>query len=518
MNIQPVIRPGRPDDDNRHYLPEYLYRSDITVNENGNNSIPCPERLQEFHGDIVGDGKEDTWYEYVPESYDGSKKVPLVISLHGGLMTGWGQCCYNSWPLVADREGLIAVFPTASELRFWQVEGMYESGGPTEIDGIRVKHAPADFRENHDLNLLLALIRAMQEKYNIDPERIFMQGMSMGNLMTHQFSRYYGNLLAGAAGAGAQTWPCALFEKDGTIRNAAGPVAVWQARPEHNQFEGDYEGEALNFKMGRWYWLKINEACPVPEISIVGEDNFAFYHGKKANLVFHDIKNRDHGQKLDEAFLYWDYFFSGLRRKADGTIEQGPTRLPLKRDDFQAAFAEGAPSMLYNGEILPLSHAPLFWQKLKYHGLNGGAKVRGEYLMVPAEALAKIAGGSYETSEEGLSGVIRLPDGRRLQFARGVIGCMIGDTMRQMYVECIERDGVLMLSLEWFSRCFFNWDVSVHNGAAYVTDHWAELSYFTADLLKDLLNGRYELEFTEQEIMERQRYFTSDDLPSIAAK
>ena len=54
MSIQPVIRPGRPDDDNRHYLPEELYRSDITVNENGNNSLPYPERLQEFHEDLTG--------------------------------------------------------------------------------------------------------------------------------------------------------------------------------------------------------------------------------------------------------------------------------------------------------------------------------------------------------------------------------------------------------------------------------------------------------------------------------
>ena len=72
MNNQPVIRPGRPDDDNRHYLPEELYHSDITVNENGNNSLPYPERLQEFHEDLVGEGRTDTWYEYVPESYDAS--------------------------------------------------------------------------------------------------------------------------------------------------------------------------------------------------------------------------------------------------------------------------------------------------------------------------------------------------------------------------------------------------------------------------------------------------------------
>ena len=49
MKTMPVILPGRPDDDNRHYLPEEMYQTDIVVNENGNSSLPCPKRLREYH-------------------------------------------------------------------------------------------------------------------------------------------------------------------------------------------------------------------------------------------------------------------------------------------------------------------------------------------------------------------------------------------------------------------------------------------------------------------------------------
>ena len=84
MNKQVRILPGTPDDANREYLPERIKTTDIVVNENGNNSIVYPEHLQEFHG-VVADGLEDEWYEYVPESYDPSRPVPLVIGLHGGL-------------------------------------------------------------------------------------------------------------------------------------------------------------------------------------------------------------------------------------------------------------------------------------------------------------------------------------------------------------------------------------------------------------------------------------------------
>src|SRR5690606_2353572 len=106
------IVPGTPNDDNREYLPEAIKHSDMVVNENGNNSLVYPARLQEFTEAVV-DSAPSTWYEYVPASYDGSRKVPLVVSLHGGLMTGWGQAIYSSWTLVADREGFIVLFPDA---------------------------------------------------------------------------------------------------------------------------------------------------------------------------------------------------------------------------------------------------------------------------------------------------------------------------------------------------------------------------------------------------------------------
>ena len=188
MTGKMILRPGTPDDDNREYLPEKIKGSDIVVNENGNNSQPYPERLKECHG-VIADNIEDEWYEYVPESYDPSKKTPLVLSMHGGLMTGWGQAIYTSWTMAADRDGFILVFP------------------PEKEEALKVN------------------------------------------------------------------------------------------------------------KDNRLYWMRLNECGTLPEICIRGENNFAFYKGRKADLVYLDIKNRDHGQSFDDAALIWDYFFSGLRRE-----------------------------------------------------------------------------------------------------------------------------------------------------------------------------------------------------------
>ena len=483
------LLPGTPDDANRDYLPEAIKGSDIVVNENGNNSRPYPVRLKEVTG-ILADGLEDRWYVYVPESYDGSRKVPLIVGLHGGLMTGWGHSIYTSWCYVADREGFICVFPDAHADRMWTVEGVFDGLKAEDVDGLPLAYAPADYRKNHDLNFLNALIAKMQEDYAIDAGRIFMQGMSMGNVMTQQFCKYYGGVLAGAAGSGGPTQPDKLFSPDGEVLNYGGPLAVWESRPEVNGLPPgkDYDEFTAN-KMSRAYWMRVNECDETPQISIVGEDNFAFFKGKKADLVYVDIKNRDHGQTLDEAFLYWDYLFSGVRREADGRIICGEGRLPRKGDAFGAAFAQGTAKVWFNNQVQELTTAPVLWQKLKYHGLNGGQKVRGEYLCVPVRFLAEMAGGEYLPAEDTLTAQVILKDGRRLQFARGSIGCMIDDTMRQMYCEALHRNGELLVSVEWFARYLLNLTVTACDGVTYVTDHFAELSCFMADLIRDIFAG-----------------------------
>ena len=482
------LRPGTPDDDNRTYLPEEIIGTDIVVNENGNNSQPWPERLRRCEG-VVCDGVKNVWYEYVPESYDGTKAVPLVVSLHGGLMTGWGQAIYTSWTMVADREGLICVFPDATEMKFWSVEGIYESGGPTTLDGVQVPRPARDYRQNHDLNFIRRLIDMMEEKYSIDPSRIFMQGMSMGNLMTAQFSRYYGNILAGAAGAGAATWGFVLFNKDGSVRNQGGALPIWQSRPENNGFGmGDYEDECASFNINRWYWMKINECDPLPEISVVGEDNFAFYKGKKADLVYLDIKNRDHGQTLDDAELVWDYCFSGIRRDENGNIIQGGTKLPRKGDDFGVALAIGKANAMVNSKPVRLQIPAFLHQKLKYHGLDGGELVRGEYFYAPISFLAQAVGAECNMAADGRTAELILPDGRTVEFAQGSIGCVLDNKIYSMDNEAVIRDGALCVPVEWFFQRVLGCFVSRCRDVLYITDHYVELAVHSAALIKEILD------------------------------
>jgi poly(3-hydroxybutyrate) depolymerase len=477
---------GEPNDTNRDYVPEAIKGSNMVVNENGNNSIVYPERLKEYSGILVDD-LEDRWYEYVPSSYDGSRNVPLVISNHGGLMTGWAQAIYSSWTLLSEKEGFICVFPDAHAMHFWTMQEPIGKPEPEMKLLLPIPKAEKDYKKNHDMNYMLALIQLMKEKYSIDSGRIFMQGMSAGHGMTDQFARYYGNVLAGAAGAGGASRKNSLYTEDGKIYNLGGPVPMWVSHPEKNGTEEEYEREIEGQKDTREYWLKINECDPIPQIQIIGEHNFAFYSGKKADYVYLDIKNRDHGQALDEAFLYWNYLFSGVHRELDGTLIQGKSKMERTGDQLGLAFVAGSTRVWFENQITDISTPPEKWLKLKYHGLNGGQKIRGEYLCVPVSFLAKAFHAEYFPSTDTLTAELILADGRKVQFARGIIGCMVDNNLCSMYCEALHRNGELLISVEWFCKSLLGLQVSACDGVVYVTDHYAELSKFMAVLIRDLL-------------------------------
>ena len=75
MKMKLRLQAGNPNDANRDYVPMGIKGTDMTVNENGNNSQVYPERLQECTG-VLADGLIDHWYEYVPASYDGTFLLP----------------------------------------------------------------------------------------------------------------------------------------------------------------------------------------------------------------------------------------------------------------------------------------------------------------------------------------------------------------------------------------------------------------------------------------------------------
>ncbi|MDT7043792.1 alpha/beta hydrolase-fold protein [Candidatus Nitronereus thalassa] len=97
-------------------------------------------------------GRDMSYGLFVPSSYDPSQASPLVVCLHGAGFTG--DSYLERW---AERLGdsYILVCPTISMGAWWSRQGE---------------------------ELVLATIRAVQSRYHIDPDRIFLTGMSNGGI------------------------------------------------------------------------------------------------------------------------------------------------------------------------------------------------------------------------------------------------------------------------------------------------------------------------------------------------
>ena len=127
------------------------------------------------------------------------------------------------------------------------------------------------------------------------------------------------------------------------------------------------------------------------------------------------------------------------------------------------------------------------WQKLKYHGLQGGQIVRGEYLMAPLSFLAETVGAELTSEDGGRISALVLPNGGTAQFAQGSIGAVLDNRIVSMDCEAVLRDGELFVPMAWFMRNVAGLQASCSRDGVYATDHETRLSTHITRLLRDLL-------------------------------
>jgi poly(hydroxyalkanoate) depolymerase family esterase len=114
------------------------------------------------------------YFVYTPAGYGLDQRVPMVVMLHGCTQTPADSAAGTEWNPLADRQAFVVVYPEQSSgdnlLSCWnwflpehQVRGSGEAG---ILAGITQQVLTSDTR------------------WNIDPDRIYLAGMSAGGAMT----------------------------------------------------------------------------------------------------------------------------------------------------------------------------------------------------------------------------------------------------------------------------------------------------------------------------------------------
>ena len=110
---------------------------------------------------ITSQGKQRSYYLFVPDTVKASTPAPLIVLLHGSGHNG--MSLIEKWTGIAKQEGIIIVGPDSMDSSQWS----------SPVDG-------PDFL--HDL------VEAVKSKYPVNPRRVYLFGHSAGAIFALQVS------------------------------------------------------------------------------------------------------------------------------------------------------------------------------------------------------------------------------------------------------------------------------------------------------------------------------------------
>ena len=161
-------------DDNKN--PEECY---------SNNNAQC----------IVHDGVNREYVFYIPNSYDGTSSVPLMLNFHGFGGSASDYMQEADMRSLAEADTFILIYPQGSCLDGSSHWNPCPTGGDNK--------STAD-----DLGFVESMISEISSQYNLDMERIYAAGYSNGGMMAYGLAHYKSDLIAAVASVSGVMLDC----------------------------------------------------------------------------------------------------------------------------------------------------------------------------------------------------------------------------------------------------------------------------------------------------------------------
>ena len=171
------------------------------------------------------DGETRQYEIYIPEIYNGTVSVPLVFSFHGGSGTAAEQIGIGDLSSYADTANFIAVYPQAL---------------PDPNDGGSTNWIHKDPTTVDDVLFIDALIDALADTYQIDLNRIYACGYSLGGEFTLSLACRLNSRIA-AIGAVARTMQTYTYNNCSPV-HPTGVMTILGTADGISNYEGVFFG------------------------------------------------------------------------------------------------------------------------------------------------------------------------------------------------------------------------------------------------------------------------------------
>ena len=197
---------------------------------------------------IVHDGMNREYILYVPNSYDGTSAVPLLLNFHGfgGSASQFMQ--EADMRSLAEADTFILVYPQGSCLDGSSHWNPCPTGGDNK--------STAD-----DVGFVEAMISEISSQYNLDMERIYAAGYSNGGMMAYGLANYKSDLIAAVASV------------SGTMLNCTGPtshpmpvVHLHGTSDGVVSYNGSNDWNSVQSTLD--YWINFNNTVSTPIVNI----------------------------------------------------------------------------------------------------------------------------------------------------------------------------------------------------------------------------------------------------------
>jgi polyhydroxybutyrate depolymerase len=283
--------------------------------------------------EIAAGGYQRTFVVHVPPKYDGIRRVPLVLMLHGAGGAGKGAMADYGWVAKADAEGFVVVAPDALPARpampsnffinprFWNDS----SGRGSAI------HQAVD-----DVGFVRSLIETLQSQLAIDHMRIFVTGFSSGASMTHHLGVQLSDELAAIAPVSGHLFhdttqlkrPISMM----LIAGSSDPLNPLNGGPARAPWGGTHVMPSMQESVLKWVKL---DGCQMEPNGISDENGVRKISyspcGSGGEVVFYTIEGQGHvwpggvnhlpkrlvgeeAGKMDATEVIWDFFRSHPRK------------------------------------------------------------------------------------------------------------------------------------------------------------------------------------------------------------
>jgi len=245
-----------------------------------------------------------------------NRVVPLVIVLHGAMGNGWSAEYDSQMTPKALKEHFIVVYPNGTgSLRklflIWNVGPCSRITGWKEVD---------------DLAFIRQMIAVLKNEYDIDPNRIYVTGLSNGGMLAYRIAAEMPNVVAAICPIA-----CCMYDVPDRV---ASPVSVLVFHGTNDRVfpygggVGSFYGIRIKTRPvteAIRYWAKWDQCYPIPiheDFGLVARDR---YGGGADNteVCLYTIRNGGHSWPggrsafpladrpqncLSATDLMWDFF------------------------------------------------------------------------------------------------------------------------------------------------------------------------------------------------------------------